>query len=336
MLGYFMMHDTTKTGNTKDGDTMKIHLGYIATPLTLDYLTYAHTITYTNYLKIPEPLRHKKLTEILSNNLKIFEQVLYYNYRNSIFFYRFSHNLVPLATHPQVDFDYITPFQKQWRNLGTAVKKYHIRLDSHPDQFCVLNSVYDSVLASSRLHLDFHYRIFQAMGIKGKTVLHIGGMTEGKELAKKRFINTFQSLPIGIQNMIILENDDKIFMMEDVLELCQYLHVPMVLDYHHYQCHHQQKLTKDILLQICATWDKEPYPPKMHFSSPRSKKDFRSHSEYLNEVEFRNFLMLLKEVDRDIDIMLECKGRDMALFKLTRQLKCDTTFHFINDTTFYY
>ena len=39
-------------------------------------------------------------------------------------------------------------------------------------------------------------------------------------------------------------------------------------------------------------------------------------------------------VDEDVDIMLECKMRDMALFKLVRQLKCHSEYTFINETTF--
>ena len=46
------------------------------------------------------------------------------------------------------------------------------------------------------------------------------------------------------------------------------------------------------------------------------------------------YLDLLKKVDEDVDIMLECKMRDMALFKLVRQLKCHSEYTFINETTF--
>lgn len=313
---------------------MKVRLGYIATPLTLDSITYAHTITYTHYQKIEASKQHQALDKLLRTNLTIFQQVLYYNYCNEVFFYRFSHNLVPLATHPCVQFDYINPYLSIWQQLGQMIKDYQIRMDSHPDQFCVLNSLNPKVISATREHLLFHYRLFQAMKIPAKVVLHVGSSKPDKKQAKLNFIKQFQKLPIDLQKMIMLENDDKIFTMEDILELAQTLHIPMVFDYHHYLCNHQQLLTKDILIAIFNTWDKEIYPPKVHFSSPKSKKEPRAHSEYINEKSFLQFLRILKEVDHDVDIMLECKGRDLALFKLARQLKCHEQIRFLNETTF--
>ena len=39
--------------------------------------------------------------------------------------------------------------------------------------------------------------------------------------------------------MIVLENDDKIYGVKDVLAVCEKLHIPMVLDYHHFKCHNE-------------------------------------------------------------------------------------------------
>lgn len=313
---------------------MKVRLGYIASPLTLAPLTYAHTITYTRYQKLEEEKRNIVLDQLLQQNLALFEQVLHYNCCNQVYFYRFSHNLVPLATHPNVHFDFVHPYLDKWKKLGNIVKKHHIRLDTHPSQFCILNSLREQVVDASIKDLMFHYQLFQAMGLPAKVVLHIGGSFGDKEAAKRRFIQNFLQLPLYLQDMIMLENDDKIFTFEDTLEVATILHIPMVLDYHHYLCHHEQKLTKEYLLAIFKTWDKQPYPPKIHFSSPKSKKEFRHHSEYIDAEKFFDFLLFLKEVNMDVDIMLECKARDIALFQLVRQLKCKKKLIFINDTVF--
>ena len=42
----------------------------------------------------------------------------------------------------------------------------------------------------------------------------------------------------------------------------------------------------------------------------------------------------MKKYNTDIDIMLEAKGKDEALFRLVRQLKYKTNYKFIDDTTF--
>ena len=108
----------------------------------------------------------------------------------------------------------------------------------------------------------------------------------------------------------------------------------MVLDYHHYKCNNKKKLTTSDLKDILSTWKDTKLKAKIHFSSSKSRKDKRSHHNYIDEKEFIKFLDLLKKVDEDVDIMLECKMRDMALFKLVRQLKCHSEYTFINETTF--
>ena len=72
--------------------------------------------------------------------------------------------------------------------------------------------------------------------------------------------------------MIILENDDKVFNIIDVLELSEKLKIPMVLDYHHYICNNNNEDIEKYLPRIFNTWKGEVYPPKVHFSTPKSKK----------------------------------------------------------------
>ena len=59
----------------------------------------------------------------------------------------------------------------------------------------------------------------------------------------------------------------------------------------------------------------------MDFSSSKSKKEFRSHHDYINIKEFIIFLDMIKKYNRDIDIMIEAKMKDDALFRLIRQLR---------------
>ena len=75
--------------------------------------------------------------------------------------------------------------------------------------------------------------------------------------------------------------------------------------------------------------------PKMHFSSPRNSRDYRSHSEYIDSDDFIDFMNNIKKYNRDIDVMIEAKGKDDALFRLVRELKYKTDYIFIDDTCFY-
>ena len=75
---------------------------------------------------------------------------------------------------------------------------------------------------------------------------------------------------------------------------------------------------KDYLEYIFNTFEGIP---KVHFSSPKSKKEYRAHHDYINIKEFTKFLDMIKVYNRDIDIMIEAKMKDDAVFRLIRQLK---------------
>ncbi len=310
---------------------MKIRLGYACISLTIG-LSASHTLNYTNYQKMKKNEGFEKIDFLIKENIKEIKELLKYNYLNNIHFFRLSSRIIPLATHNDVQFDYITPYKKLWEEIGELIKKYNMRVDTHPDEFCVLNSNKEAVLKNSIVILNYHYQLFKAMNIPGHMVLHIGGAFNNKDMAIKRFIANFKKLDKNIQKMIILENDDKTFNVKDVLKICDHLKIPMVLDYHHYQCFNEGEDVKIYLPQIIASWGKER--PKMHFSTPKSVKEKRSHADYIDAEDFIKFLELLKPLDIDIDIMLECKAKDEALFRLVRELKYKTNYKFIDETTF--
>ena len=314
-------------------NNMIIRLGYVAINLTLD-ITASKTITYTNYLKLKENEKIIKLDSLIKENFENLKQIMTYNFKNEIHFYRLSPNIIPLATHPKIKNNYINKYKKQFENIGFMSKLYNIRLDTHPNHFCILNSNKKEVLNNSIKTLKYHYDIFKTMKINGKAILHIGGVYDNKEKAIQRFIENFKKLDKEIQKIIILENDDKIYNIKDTLYICETLGIPMVLDYHHYLCNNEKEKIEDYLPRIIKTWKKEKLNPKIHFSSPKNKKEFRSHSNYINSNDFIKFINIIKKYNTDIDIMLECKAKDEAMFKLIRQLKYKTNYYFINETTF--
>jgi len=65
---------------------MKIRLGYVALPLTLNK-TASKTITYTNYKKLEKQKQIEKLDKIINQNFEAIKQILKYNHKNNIFFY---------------------------------------------------------------------------------------------------------------------------------------------------------------------------------------------------------------------------------------------------------
>ena len=74
-----------------------------------------------------------------------------------------------------------------------------MRVDFHPDQFCVLNSTNKFVFYNTINILEYHYRLLDMMNIKNKVlVLHVGSGVLGKDKSSKRFVNNFNKLKLPI------------------------------------------------------------------------------------------------------------------------------------------
>ncbi len=307
---------------------MKIRLGYACISETISNTTSSSTYTYTSY---SQEKNNKKLDQIIVSNFLALEKILIYNIRNNIHFYRLSSNIIPLATKKDVNIEYINKYQKYYDKIGKLINENNLRVDFHPNQYCVLNSVNKEVVQNSIEILIYHYNLLKAFNIKDKTlILHIGSNAFGKDKSLTRFINNFKKLPKYIQETIVVENDDKIFTVEDCLYLNKKIGVPICFDFHHNFCNKSNFNYEDIVKSF------KNKKVKMHFSSPKNKtkKDIRSHNDYIDSDSFIDFLESIKNLDTDIDIMIEAKKKDEAMFKLIRELKYKTNYKFIDETTF--
>ena len=308
---------------------MLVRLGYVSISKTLEDSVNFHNITYTEFAKTNN---YDKLDSVIKNNFKTLKEIIKYNQKNNIHFYRLTSKLIPLATHENVLLE-IDKYQSLFDEIATNIN--NTRIDVHPDQFTVLNSTNSAVLANTFKILNYHYQILIALKIKNPIIiLHVGSSVFGKKNSISRFINNFKLLPDSIKKCIALENDDKVYNIKDVLLICQTLKIPFVFDYHHYRCNNDGENYLDYLPIIFNTW--KDIRPKIHFSSPKNytKKDFRSHSDYINVDDFIEFIENIKKYNVDVDIMLEAKAKDYAVFRLMRQIKYKTHYKIVDDTSF--
>lgn len=304
---------------------MRVRLGYVSISMAISATT-SSPYTYSEYLKSGDL---KKLDDVITSNLLNLEKIVNYNIKNNIHFYRISSKIIPLATKDDVTFDYISKYSRYYERIGKKIEDNKMRVDFHPDQYTVLNSTNSTVLTNSMKILEYHYNLLNALNIKDKLlVTHVGSGVFGKENSIKRFINNFKKLPSYIQEIISIENDDKLFNVEDCLKISKILDIPLVLDYHHYNCNKSYLDIKSVF----DSWNGRV--PKVHFSSPKNSKDFRSHSEYINSDDFICFIDVIKGFNMDVDVMLEAKAKDDALFRLVRELKYKTNYKFVDETTF--
>ncbi len=309
---------------------MKIRLGYVALPVSIP-ITSSKTITVTNYKKLGKRRGEEKRCKILEENLTNFLEILKYNEANSIHFYRMTSHLIPLLTYKDSYHNILIKYKSKLSEIGNYIKAKNMRVDMHPDQFLVLNSINESVVTSTINALNDYYQLMQKLDLKTNIILHIGSSQQGKNEAMKRFTNNFNQLPKKVKELITIENDDKIFNIRNTLFLAKKLQIPMVLDYHHFLVNRNNEKIEDYIESIFKTWKTTP---KIHFSSPKNKKEKRSHHDYIDSDTFIDFIEKIKFCNIDFDVMIEAKQKDEALFRLVRELKYKTNYQFLDETTF--
>lgn len=293
--------------------------------LSLEDCSPSGMVTYAAYEKLQsEQARQHRLRKVSIKNLENTLRILKYNKALNIQVYRLTSKLIPLATHPALSgWQYADEFSDYFRDIGVFVKQNDFRISAHPDHFTLLNSPLEKVTEAAMADLDYHVRLFEAMGLEDyryKLVLHVGGVYGNKKESLERFCANFVNLPDRIRNRLIIENDDRSYDTFDVLELCQKLKTPMVLDIHHHNCLCPDFPVGNVLPDVFYTWKDEQFPPIVHFSSPKSQKDYRSHADMIEFDDFLSFLEAASRLNTDFDIMLEAKGKDKALLKLSDEL----------------
>ncbi len=253
---------------------MKIRFGYVANALGLWDASPSKSLTFTRYSVLPKNERMDRLREVTSHNLHHTKRILYYNFAHEIKLYRFSSSLVPLATHPEVMWDFITPFKAEWEELGHIVKSQKLRPSFHPNQFTLFTSPRQEVTVNSIKDMRYHYMMLEAMGITDHAIIniHIGGAYGDKETALGRFHQNIKNLPAHIKKVTTLENDDKTFNVEETLQTCEKERMPMILDYHHYMANKGEHDLTQYLQRIFDTWDASGLIPKFIFHLQRQRR----------------------------------------------------------------
>ena len=306
---------------------MKIRLGYACISNIIE-TTSSKTTTLTYYKKLDTISKQNKIDLIIKENLDNLESLIKYNIKNNIHFFRITAKLIPLMDIVYID---LNKYKDRFNEIGYLVNKNKMRVDVHADAYCVLNSLNETVVLNSIKLLNNLKITMDMFNCDYNIILHIGSKTNGIKDSIKRFKNNYNLLDEELKNKIIIENDDKNFNVYQTLKLCEDLNIPMCLDYHHHICNKCTKNIEYYLPRIYKTF--KNLTPKMHYSSPKSKKEFRTHNEFINSNEFINFLNILQKFNTDTDIMLEAKAKDLALIKLVYELKFKENYKFIDESS---
>lgn len=316
-----------------------VRLGYVAMSMEVKNASPSKTMTFAQFQKIEDrEAALRKLERISVTNMENTLRLLKHNAASEIHFYRLSSRLIPLANHEELlDWNYMKPLTQILPKIGDFVKEHKMRIDFHPDHFVLINSPKEEILKNSIRTLKLHYLLLKGMGIDPvhRCVMHVGGNYKETEQSLERFVENWMSVPHSLQKMIILENDDTSFTLDDTLYLCEKLGIPLVFDYHHHLAHHQNANWEENWNRVVSTWSDSPLPIKMHISSPKSEKEFRHHSDFVDIEMFFDFLKTIKGSVEGIDCMIEAKQKDQALFKLMDEIRQRTDVEIVDGSTFY-
>ncbi|WP_410513387.1 UV DNA damage repair endonuclease UvsE [Paenibacillus sp. BR2-3] len=314
---------------------MIVRLGYVAMSTLIPNCSPSKTMTMASFNKLNDrEAALRRLESISRTNLLNTLRLLRHNAASDIKVYRLTSKLIPLATHPDLqDWDPFAALADDFAEVGGFVKKHGMRVSFHPDHFTVLSTPRPEVLASSIRDLQHHTNMLNALGLPAtaKNNIHIGGAYGDKPSAAVRFREQFGTLPLALRERITLENDDKTFNATETLAVCQSLGLPMVLDIHHQWVNNEGELPWELWEDIQKTWESplaltdvlpgEHLPPKIHVSSPRSPSDPRSHAEGVEPAPLIAFLKRIAASTPAVDVMIEAKAKDGALFGLMEALK---------------
>jgi len=259
----------------------------------------------------------QRLYQTIAHNIKETERTIRQCIIDDVKMFRLSSDIVPFATHEiSKGIDFMSWIRSDLRRIGELCRDNGIFCSMHPSQIVNINSPSKDVVKASIKDLIYHYNILNSIRLNDfNIVIHTGGVYGDKVEAMKRFIRVFNKLPEQLRNHIVLENDDKSYTINDVMNIHKHTGLKIVLDIHHmYCCNDGSELD---LKSVFNTWNGNI--SKIHISSPKSDKEFRSHADMIDFDYCNDFLKQAEGYE--FDVMIEAKGKDLAVDKFKKDLK---------------
>lgn len=263
----------------------------------------------------------KNLLNIIEHNLNVLENMIDYNIENNIKLFRISSSIIPFGSSPANKLEWWSIFSDKLSSIGEKAKESGIRVSMHPGQYTVLNSPTADVVDRAIEDLNYHNRFLDSLNVdmNNKIILHIGGVYDDKDGAIIRFIENYQRLSEGVKKRLVIENDDKCYNIEEALYIGSKLDIPVIYDNLHNKILPYDTSKDDFywINEVNKTWKREDGPQKIHYSQQDPDKKPGAHSTTIRASEFMEFV---EGLDRDLDIMLEVKDKNLSAVKCVNLL----------------
>jgi UV DNA damage endonuclease len=203
-----------------------------------------------------------------------------------------------------------------------------MRITTHPGHFNKLTSPKEEVIQRTMRDLEIHGEIFDLMCLPrthfAKINIHVGATYNDRRMALDNFCKNFERLPESVRSRLTVENDDKasLYSTKELYdEVYTRIGVPIVFDYHHHKFCTGDQTEREAVHLAASTWG--TVRPVVHYSESRADEHNddsikpQAHSDsYVNPIDFHGL---------DLDVMLEAKHKEIALFKMRELLKNNLT-----------
>ena len=260
-------------------------------------------------------------SELSLSNVSNLEKVVEWNNENGIGVFRITSCLFPWKSEYNYD---DLPDMPEIRGIlariGEKARAHGQRLSFHPGPFNVLASKGESTVEKTIQELDDHSDIFDMMGFPAdhntKINIHVGGAYGDRDSALDRFCQNFERLSPSTKKRLTVENDDRasLYSVKMLYDgIFKKVGIPIVFDSHHFQLGPQDQDYADAFCMAISTW--KTAKPTCHHSNSRKKYENpkvvpSAHSDYYYEP--------FEDLGEDVDVVLECKAKEKALFKYLR------------------
>ncbi|KAH8598904.1 UV-endonuclease UvdE-domain-containing protein [Bisporella sp. PMI_857] len=224
----------------------------------------------------------------------------------------------------------LAPFASETlAEVGRVASELGHRLSTHPGQFTQLGSPRKEVIDNAIRDLVCHYEMLSLLRLPAQMdrdavmILHLGGIFGDKAVTLDRFRENYKNLSPSVKRRLVLENGDVSWSIHDLLPLCEELNIPLCLDFHHHNIIFDSAKLREGTLDIIelyprikATWGRKQIRQKMHYSEPcpEAITDHQRRKRNARPV-------TLPPCPSDMDLMIEAKDKEQAVFELMRIFK---------------
>ena len=253
-------------------------------------------------------------------NVKDIATMIEWNEANNIKCFRLSSDMFPHFTDTDTEKYTIDFASEELKKAGDLAKKYGHRICMHPGQYNQVGTKTQSVFDKTVEDLKHHANILDKMGIdeNGVLIVHGGGVFGNKEETIERWISQFQLLPENVKKRLVIENCERQYSIEDCLKISKRCNIPVVFDFHHYNCWsliygEKQRSLDELMPEIIASWGDRRI--LMHISDQADDKKIGSHHDFVETIPDDLFNAIIK-YNVSIDLEIEAKMKEQAIFKL--------------------